>query len=448
MSITHGEPPPVAGPELEGIPSDIPPELLLGVLLALILLSAFFSGSETSLISLNRYRLKHLARNGHHGAERALALLERPDRLIGLILLGNNFVNILASSLATVLAVQLLGDAGIAIGAGILTVVVLVFAEVAPKTLAALHPERFAFPASFVLSLLMRVTWPLVWALNAISNTLLRLLGVRPGEGGMQPLSREELRSVVNEGGALIPQRHQQMLLSILDLEKVTVEDIMIPRNEIVGIDLEQDWDDIIKQLATTQHTRLPIFRSDIDNVVGLLHVRNLLGPLRRGELSREHLMEVIREPYFIPEATPLNHQLMQFQQQRRRIGLVVNEYGDIRGLVTLDDILEEIVGEFTTDPASRSRILVPQGDGTYLVDGATSIRELNRLLEWQLPTAGAKTLNGLITEYLESIPEPGTSILLRGYPVEIVQVSGNTVKTARIDPTFQPRSPNEVREA
>lgn len=420
--------------------NDIPIWVLLGILVVLVLLSAFFSGSETGLISLNRYRLRHMAKGGHAGAMRASELLKRPDRLIGLILLGNNFVNILASAIATIIALRLLGDDGIMVATMLLTVVVLIFAEITPKTLAALHPERFAFPATLFLRPLLRALYPLVWLLNTIPNALLRLLRVSQEDMASHSLSSEELRTVVNEAGAMIPRRHQKMLLSILDLERVTVEDIMVPRSEIVGIDLDDDWDTIETQLRTSQHTRLPVYRGDIHNVLGFLHLRNVLALRRQHELSREDLESLIRETYFIPEGTALNTQLLHFQRQRRRIGMVVDEYGDIQGLVTLDDILEEIVGEFTTDPSHSSKDIHPQEDGTFLVDGSANIRELNRIMLWDLPTDGPKTLNGMITEYLETIPEAGTSLLLEGYPIEILQAANNTVKTVRIDPSFKKR--------
>lgn len=427
---------------------DIPIGALLGILFFLIILSGFFSGSETSLLSLNRYRLRHLAKAKHAGAMRASRLLKRPDRLIGIILLGNNFVNILASAIATLIALRLLGESGVWIATAILTMIILLFSEVAPKTLAALHPERFAFPASFILAPLLRLFYPLVWLINTIANSLLRPFGISATDETTQQLNREELRIVVNEAALMIPQRHQQMLLSILDLEKVTVEDIMVPRNEIVGIDLEDDWDDILKQITASQHTRLPVYHDGIDNVIGFVHLRNVLGLQRKGEITREEFRKLIREAYFIPEGTQLHNQLLNFQKRRRRIGMVVDEYGDIQGLVTLDDILEEIVGEFTTDPATTSRDIHPQEDGTYLIDGSANIRELNRVMNWDLPTEGAKTLNGMIIEYMEFIPEAGTSLKLSGYPLEIVQSSNNAVKTVRIDPSFRKRKqPVESRK-
>ena len=418
--------------------SEIPTGALVATLVVLIVLSACFSGSETALMSLNRYRLRHLVKSGHGGAVRAGRLLARPDRLIGLILLGNNFVNILASSLATVLALRLLGEPGIAVAAGLLTLIILIFAEVAPKTLAALHPERVAFPAAFVYVPLLKLVYPLVWLINAISNSLLRLLGVSAEVVGSHSLSTEELRTVVAEAGVMIPKRHQRMLLSILDLEHATVEDIMVPRNEIVGIDFTESRDEIIDLLANSQYTRVPVFDGDIDNVRGFLHARHALQAMLRHKKEKEELEEYFHSAYFIPETTPLNKQLLNFQRERRRMGLVIDEYGDVRGLATLDDILEEIVGEFTSDPSTTIRDVHPQADGSYLVDGTANIREINRSMGWELPTSGPKTLSGLIVEYLESIPEAGTTVRLAGYPIEIIRTEDNIVRIARITPALR----------
>lgn len=338
--------------------AETPLGLLFGVLAFLILLSAFFSGSETALMSINRYRLRHRARHGHRAARIAEALLARPDRLIGLILLGNNFANIMASSLVTVIAIRIGGQGAIAIGAGLLTLVILIFAEVAPKTMAALRPERVAFPAAFVYYGLLKVAYPLVWLVNLMANGVLRVLGVRIDQEGGSALSREELRTVVAEAGALLPGRNRDMLVSILDLEWVTVDDIMVPRSEIAGIDLEDDWDHIQEQLEESHHTRLVLYRGELDNTVGILHLRKIIADLANGELTVESLEKRARDAYFVPEGTPLHRQLMNFQRVRRRVALVVDEYGDIQGLVTMDDILEEIVGEFTTDPADRKSVV------------------------------------------------------------------------------------------
>ena len=421
---------------------EIPLSVLIGALIFLIILSGFFSGSETGLMSLNRYRLRHLADQQHKGAIRAQRLLEQPEKLIGLILLGNNFVNILASAIATVIGLRVMGEAGIAVATGILTFVVLIFAEVTPKTLAALYPERFALPSSLVLSPLLKLLYPVVWIINQFTAGIFRILGIKAEDAAGMKLSTEELRVVVNEASTMIPHRHHTMLLSILDLEKATIEDIMIPRNEIVGIDINDEWDEIVKQLTDSQHTRLPVYEDDIDHVIGMVHLRRAIKLFQTPEVGKEDFRNLIREAYFVPEGVPLNRQLINFQKERRRIGLVVNEYGDILGLITLEDILEEIVGEFTTDPAATSKDIHQQEDGTYLVDGGTSVRDLNKVLEWDLPTEGPKTLNGLIIEYLEHIPDPGTSMLLGGYPIEIVQTSQNAVKTVHIDPSLKSSTP------
>jgi Mg2+/Co2+ transporter CorB len=413
----------------------IPLSVLYGVLVLLLFMSAFFSGSETGLMTLNRYRLRHLVRGKHRGAIRAQALLDRPDRLIGMILVGNNLVNILATQIATLIALRQLGENGLWVATLLLTLVILLFAEVTPKTLAALHPERIAFPAAHIYTPLQHVMWPFVWGVNLIANRLLRLLGVEREGNSSQALSREELRTVLLEAGAMIPKRHQKMLLNLLDLEQVTVEDIMIPRNEVLGIDLNDEWSDIEQQIMSLQYTRLPVYRDSIDDVIGFAHLRDLLPALRKGELDEEKLLALVREPLFVPENTSLNQQLRNFQRSRQRVGLVVNEYGDLQGLVTLEDILEEIVGEFTTDPIESIKDYTPQADGSYLVDGTATVRDLNRALRIDLPTKGPKTLNGLILEHMEDIPEPGTSLLLAGYPVEIVQIKDNLVKTARLQP-------------
>jgi Mg2+/Co2+ transporter CorB len=413
--------------------ADIPLTALFVVLVALLACSAFFSGSETALMALNRYRMRHMAESGHRGARRAQRLLEKPDRLIGLILLGNNFVNILATQLATYLGYRIYGDVGIAIATGLLTLTLLLFAEVTPKTLGALHSERFAYPAARIYTPLLRLLYPLVWVINLIANGLLRALGVRTRDIDHHALSSDELRSVVNEAGSLIPSKHQKMLINILDLEKATVEDIMVPRHEIQGLDLEDDWDDIEQQLFMGSYTRMPVYHGNIDQIQGFIHVRNVLPLIYQGELNRETLRENLRDAYFIPEGSALNRQLLNFQRERRRIGLVVDEYGDIQGLVTLEDLLEEIVGEFTTDPAALSPDVMPQEDGSWVVDGGVHIRELNRMIGAHFRLDGPRTLNGLIIEHLETIPEASTSVLIDGYPIEIVQVKNNAVKVARI---------------
>ncbi|MEE3214237.1 MAG: HlyC/CorC family transporter, partial [Pseudomonadota bacterium] len=350
---------------------DFPVGLLFGLLFLLITLSGFFSSSETGMMSINRYRLSHQANSGQRNAKRVLRLLARPDRLIGVILIGNNFVNNLAASIATIIAIHFFGDvSGPAISTAILTIVVLIFAEVTPKTFAAVKPERIAYPASMILEPLLKLLYPLVWVVNVISNGLLRLLGVKSIDGSGDHLTRDELRTVVHEAGTLIPHRHQAMLLSILDLENVTVNDIMVPRHEVVGIDLDDSLEDILTQIRTSQHTRLPVFKGDINNIIGMLHLRNAARFLSRPEVTKAAIVQEAREPYFIPESTPLHTQLLNFQKQKRRIGIVVDEYGDVEGLVTLEDILEEIVGEFTTDVAGQEQDMLPQSDGSHVIDG------------------------------------------------------------------------------
>jgi Mg2+/Co2+ transporter CorB len=414
---------------------EVPLGALIGLLVLLLLMSAFFSGSETALMSLNRYRLRHKSRSGHRGARLAEALLKRPDRLIGLILLGNNLVNFSAASLVAIIALKLGGEPAVAIGTLALTLVVLIFSEVAPKTLAALHPEKVAFPAAFIYFPLLKLMYPLVWLTNVIANGVLLIFGVRETSLQSDTLSREELRTVVHEAGAMISRKYRRMLVNILDLEKVTVDDVMVPHNEIIGLDLEDDMSEISEVIKTCDHTRLPVYRDSIDNVVGMLHLRRLAHIAAEPGIDKARLESLVTEPYFVPEGTPLSTQLMQFQKRKERIALVVDEYGDIQGIVTLEDILEEIVGEFTTDPGSEEEDVTQGPEGCYVVSGSANIRDLNRTMDWQFPTEGPKTLNGLIVEYLETIPEAGTGLKLYGYPIEIVETSDNMIKTVRIHP-------------
>ncbi len=418
---------------------DISNTSLLLLLLFLIAASGFFSSSETGMMSLNRYRLKHRAKQGDRSAKRVEALLKHPDRLIGLILIGNNFVNILASSIATVLATRIWGpDLGVAIATFGLTFVILIFAEVTPKTLAAMAPEKIAYPASWVLKPLMSLLYPLVRLVNIMARFLMWPFGIRTTPEDLASLTTEELRSIVNEAGAMIPQSHQRMLLSILELEQVTVEDIMVPKAEIVGVDLEDDWNEILKQLKSMQHTRLPVYEGEIDNTLGMLHARDLANLLARDPetLDKETLKKSLRKITYVPEGTPLSTQLLKFKAKRDRIGLVIDEYGDVLGLVTLEDILEEIVGEFTTDVADAANPDIQrQPDGTVIVDGSVTLRELNKALKLNFPTDGPKTLSGLVIEYLETIPAAGTGVKINGYPIEVLQVRDNRIKSLRLHP-------------
>ncbi|MFC1778686.1 HlyC/CorC family transporter, partial [Pseudomonadota bacterium] len=372
--------------------------------------------------------------SGHRGARLAQKLLTRPDQPIGLILLGNNMVNILAASIATIIAIRLYGDNGIWISTLVMTVIVLIFAEVAPKTVAALHPEKIAFPASYVLVVLLKLLNPVVWLVNSFANLLLKPFGVKTDVVALERLDRAELRTLVTEGGK-ISNDHQRMLVNILDLEQASVQDVMVPRGEIVGIDLDDDWADILSQLTQTVYTRLPVYRENIDNVVGMLHIRAVISKLSLGGLKFEDLQRSVLRPYFVPEGTSLTRQLLEFQSKERRMALVVDEYGDIQGLVTLDDILEEIVGEFTPEGRGRSRTMRRLDDGSYLVDGSTSVRTLNRRLDWDLPFEDAHTLGGLLIEEMELIPEGKSSIKISGHTMTIVDIRDNVIHKVLIKP-------------
>ena len=411
--------------------NEIPLSILFGVLALLLLLSAFFSGSETALMTLNRYRLQHLVKQKHRGAIKAQQLLKRPDRLLGLILLGNNFVNILASAIVTLIAIRLYGDEAIAPATAILTIVVLIFSEVTPKTLAALKPEMLAFISAWIYAPLLKVFYPLVWTVNVISNLLLRIIGVNPKKLKKDRLDKNELKSIVADTDNLLPARYQNMLLSILDLESASVEDIMTHRKEIVGIDLEDSIEDIIEQLRESPHTRLPVYKKNIDRVIGFIDIRSMLSRITHSDFDKQAITDSLSKPFFIPASTSIHKQMQIFKTEKLRIGLVVDEYGDVQGLVTLDDLLQEIVGELIAEEPDVKL----QKDGSYLVDASVSVRELNRVTHWDLPTEGPKTLNGLIIEYMEIIPEPGTSIKLHGHILEIIQCDKNSVKQVRFHP-------------
>jgi Mg2+/Co2+ transporter CorB len=412
---------------------------LLLVLLLMLLVSAFFSAAETGMMSLNRYKLRHLVKSKHRGAMRVERLLQRPDRLLGLILIGNNLVNILASSIATLLAIRVFGDYGIAVATTVLTFAILIFSEVTPKTLAAMNPERIAYPAAIVLRILMVPLYPLVWLINAIANGLLELFGIKLRKKD-ESLNSEELRTVLNESNSLIPRNHQEMLMGVLELEHLAIEEIMVPRAEIYAININDDWKTIQRQLTNTPHTKVLLYRDTLDDAVGFIHVRDALRLLTREQFNKESLLRTVHEVYFIPSGTPLLTQLIKFRRNKERIGLVVDEYGDIRGLTTLDDILEEIVGDFTTSlaPSANEEIHV-QEDGSYLIEGAANLRDINKELEWNFPTDGPRTLNGLILEYLEDLPQTGSQMLISQYQIEIFSVENNMVKLARVTPPSPP---------
>jgi len=415
----------------------IPLSILFSILFVLIILSAFFSSSETGMMALNKYRLRHLVKEKHRSATMVSKLLEKPDRLIGVILFGNNVVNFLAAAIATVIGFRLFGNYGVAASPFIIAIIFIIFAETAPKTYAAIRPEKIAFPSAYILTPLLKLCYPIVYIINKISNTLLIPLGINTDNFEDKPLSQDELRMIVHEAGAAISSNHQDMLLGILELEKVSVDDIMVPRNELVGIDLNDSVADILEQLTHCQHTRLIVYRENIDNIVGMLHLRHVLRILgREKDFTIDELEKLTIEPYYLPEGTPLHTQMLNFQKQKRRIGLVVDEYGVLQGMVTLDDILEEIIGEFTTDLQTFNKDIQPQEDGSFFVDGGTTIRDINKQLDWELPTEGPKTINGVILEHLEDIPEAGTSLRINGYTFEITQVVDNAVKKVKIFPS------------
>lgn len=402
----------------------------------LILFSAFFSAAETGLMTVNRYRLRHRARLKKRSAILILRLLKRPDRLLGTILIGNSVANILASALATLLAVHFFGDKAVVLSTLLLTLVILVFAEVAPKTLAALYPDKISTIAAWPVLILLKTFYPLVWLINTLSNGLLRLFQVKQFDIQTDQLSREELRSVVHETNKRMSREYQEMLLNILDLNKVTVNDIMVPRHKIIGIDLEGEWHAVHHAIESNLHERLPVYSENINQIAGILNLRELMKDLLENHsINRDILISKLQEPYYIPENTPLNIQLLNFQREQQRMALVVDEYGDILGLVTLADILEQIVGAFATDLTGTTRLIQAQKDGSYLVDGALAVREFNRLSGWSLPTRGPRTLSGLVIEFLEAIPRAGTSVKIRSYPIEVVHMHENRIKVARIFP-------------
>ena len=414
---------------------DIPLSILLAVLALILIVSGFFAISETSMMALNRYRLKHLVKRGHRGAKLTSQLLEKTDKLLGVILLGNNLLNAAAAALVTVITIRLFGDNewSLTLGTLAVTFLILVFSEVTPKVLGAAYPERIAIPSSYILTPLLRLFYPVIWFINLFVRSLLWMLRLKPPTATVT-LNMEELRTLVLEASHYIPPKHQSIFLNLFELENVTVDDIMIPRSQIEAIDLDAPAETIREQLATSHHTRLPVYRGRLDNIVGIVHIRNVLHQVRNMEIDVDTLQEILREPYFVPAGTSLFSQLQHFQENRHHIGLVVDEYGELLGLLSLADILEEIVGEFSTHPAAHGGIY-QQDDGSWLVDGGCSLRDLNRKLKLALPLDGPKTLNGLVLEHFEDIPEAGTSFKIAGHALEIVQTHGRVVKVVRIFP-------------
>jgi Mg2+/Co2+ transporter CorB len=403
----------------------------------MVIVSAYFSGSETGMMTLNRYRLRHLAKQGNRAAKRVEKLLRKPDRLISLVLIGNNLVNILASAIGTIVGMRLYGNAGVAIATGVLTFVVLVFAEVLPKTIAALYPEKVAFPSSFLLGPLQIIMMPLVWLLNMVTRLLMRMVGIKADVVVSGALSKDELRTIVNESRSQISRRNQDMLLSVLDLEKVSVNDIMVPRNEIVGIDINDDWKSIVRQLTHSPHGRIVLWRDSPDNAISMLRVREAYRLMtEKNEFTKEVMLRAADEIYYIPEGTPLSIQLVKFQRNKKKVGLVVNEYGDIQGLLTVEDILEEIVGDFTTSMSpTLAEEVTPQNDGSVIIDGTANVREINKAFNWHLPEEEARTVNGMLLEALEEIPATGTRVRIGQYDIDILDVQENMIKQVQVIP-------------
>ncbi|EMH4149540.1 CNNM domain-containing protein [Providencia stuartii] len=410
---------------------------LIIILIVLIIMSAYFSASETGMMTLNRYRLKHLAKQGNRSAKRVEKLLRHPDKLISLILIGNNLINIVASSLATIVGMRLYGNAGVAIATGILTFIILVFAEVLPKTIAALYPEKIAFPSSYILKPLQKIMLPVVWAFNKITLMFMYICGIKPPVIRSDAVSKDELRTIVNESKAKLSRRNQDMLLSILDLEKVTVGDIMLPRNEIVGIDVNDDWKSIVRQLTHSPHGRIVLYRDSLDDAIGILRVREAYRMMmEKREFNKQNLIKAADNIYFIPNSTLLSTQLINFQHNKEKIGIIVDEYGEIQGLITVEDILEEIVGDFTTSMSpSLAEEVLPQSDGSVLVDGTANIRDLNKALDWHLPIDGPRTVNGMVLEAIGDIPELQEKIVISHYLVEVLEISDNIIKQVKITP-------------
>jgi Mg2+/Co2+ transporter CorB len=415
---------------------DAPTLILLVSLFVLLIVIAFSSGTEVAMLSVNRYRIRNRAQKGERSAKLLEKLLAKPDDWLGANLVILAAASVFASAVATILAQRTGHPYAVPVVGAALTIVMIVFCELAPKIYAATHPEPVALSSSYIYRALVMIARPALWVTNKLAYGFLRIFGVVRSTRADQALSTEELRTVVAEAGPLIPARHRQMLLSILDLGSVTVNDIMIPRHDIASIDVDENWEDLLDKLRQTPHTRLPVYDTELDNCLGILHMKRVAQELARGTLTRDRLIEIARnrEPYYVPEGTPLNVQLSNFQRNRRRLAFVVNEYGDIEGLVTLEDILEEIVGEFTSDPATIThKDIHPEKPGVFIVNASATIRALNRALGWQLPTDGPKTVSGLLVERLEAIPEAGTMLKVDGYAFEVLQTGDNMIKTVRV---------------
>ena len=412
---------------------DLSTASLVSILLLLLFLSAFFSGTETALMRLNRYKLKNQVRKGNKSAKILEKLLKEPEKLIGLICLGVNLVNFTAAALVTIIALKIGGEPFVAVATLFLTITVLIFCEAAPKTLAAIYPEKLAFPSALIYYPLMLVSYPMVWLISETSNAILWVLGFRQTKDRESSLSNEELRTVVREAGTLISRKYRSMLLNILDLEKVTVDDVMVPHTEISGINMEEDIEEIRETILRSEHTLLPVFSENINNIFGVLHLRKLANLSRKNLIKKQDIERLSNEPYFIQEGTLLNIQLVEFQRRKQRIAIVVDEYGDIQGIVTLSDILEEIVGEFTTVPEAEEEY-TKENDNSYIVSGNANIRDLNKSIKWEIPSNGAKTVNGLIVEHLGDIPKAETDVNISNYSFKVIESDSNHILSVKIN--------------
>ena len=415
---------------------DISLGMLFFILVVILICSAFFSASETSMMALNRIRLNHLVRKGNKSAKLTAKLLSHTDHLLGSVLFGNTLLNAAAASLTGIIILRLFGENDLFLLAGTLgiTFVLLVFSEIMPKVIAASHPERIALSFSYLLAPLNKLFYPPVFIATVIVRGFLWMMRIKvQADQSKQTVSLEEVRMLVLEGENFLPRKHQKMLLNLVDIERIAVNDVMIPRNQIEALNINASTEVLLEQLATCHHTLLPVYENALDNIIGILHVRRVLGLLQREEFNADDLRELLQAAYFIPSDTTLLSQLQHFQERNLRLGLIVDEYGELLGLVTLENILEEIVGDFTTESPSRTGKFMRQLDGSMFVEGSTLLRDLNRKMNMHFPLDGAKTLNGLILEHLQDIPEAGTSIKISGYPIEIIQTQDRVVKVARI---------------
>lgn len=413
--------------------NNISTEILIIILVILFLLSAFFSGSETALMSINKYKMRHQAKLNNKGAKAAKKLLENPDKIIGVILLGNNLTNILITQITTLISLRLYGDIGLAIATGLLTIFILIFAELTPKTIGEMHSEKIAYSSSLLYRPMLIILYPLVFIINLIANGIIRMMGLKDNIS-KGSLSSEELKTVLSESSIKFSKPHLKMLESIIDLEKATVEDIMIPRSDIYGIDISEDIVSIISNFKSTPYTRIPVYEDNIENLLGLIHIKNITPLLTSKSINKDEITKLIRKPYYIVSGTSLYRQLLNFQKEKRRIGFIIDEYGNIQGLVTLEDILEEIVGDFTSDPGSSEEIISTKDKNIFIIDGGVHIREINQILKINLVSKEAKTINGFILEHIENLPKINDIISIQGHTFKILENLDNAVKTVHLE--------------